>query len=51
MPASLPLNPLLGQVPYTNPHQFYPPYNYLISPYGYPLHDPRKTERTPLKYG
>lgn len=50
MSSHMPLGPMMPQPPYTNPHQFYPPYNYPISPYGYPIHDPTKTDR-PIKFG
>lgn len=45
------INPMIPNHPYPSPHQFYPPYGYPISPYAYPLHEPQKGDRPPLKYG
>lgn len=42
---------MISNGPYPSPHQFYPPYGYPMSPYAYPLHEPQKAERPPLKYG
>ncbi len=43
MPNPVALNPVLPGSPYSTPPQIYPPYNYPISSYNYPIHEPLKT--------